>query len=125
MDEMPILNEEQMDQLLSLSEDELYMRLSAQFPLIVDGQVVYVAPAQAVMRGKEILKKYWNKLHQKICIEWRYCERRDQYIGESERTMLNIIMGLIAGSLGGGILAALIAAVLLNYGLDKFCGCGK
>jgi hypothetical protein len=72
----------------------------------------------------------WDKVagpvHQRLCVEWRWCELRQDARFDDKLTL-----GLaVASALAQPILhlpfpadLALIAAIVVKTGLDKFCGC--
>ena len=124
MDEFPNLSEEDINQLMSRDEDELYILVGQNVPVIVDGRYIQPSSEQALAWGKDIYRKIKDKLRQKICVEMDYCNRRsDPLFGDLNGIAIIILPFLPHGV---GILAAYgIAAILLKRGLNKFCNCER
>lgn len=107
--------------LLGRELDELYMLVAQTDPSY--GDVVF-APGEALERGKRSISRLTEPLYQKICEEWRYCDRRHDPDLSDSVTVVVAVSDLII-TLVGGIPAATIAVLLVKKGLTALCECGS
>jgi hypothetical protein len=124
--------------LLSASEDDLYVLLSQCVHPDMGGQTVdvsliyvslftdHLSRAIAVERGKEIFKRFSAQLRDKICKEWDYCARRDQFEDSDSKALAGAVLPWAFQALGlaaNALTVLIVVALLLKMGLGKFCKC--
>lgn len=79
-------------------------------------------PGQELEQGRSILANLKNDLYRKICVEWRFCQRRhDPELADT----VNLVAALmdVVVTMGIGFPPVLISTILVKKGLTEFCGC--
>ncbi len=106
---------------LARSLDELLVELDS-----------YQAEAGRVMRGGATrgLGSLWNSLQpslrQKICVEWNWCERRQDYTFQNQEALAIVLAEILSNRfMPQNVPVVLLASIMVKLGLDKFCDCGK
>lgn len=78
----------------------------------------------AIQRGNLFVTSHTDKLKAKICAEWNYCERRNDYA--NIQALVYAVVPLISSAVGVPVATAMIVAVILiKIGLDELCQCPK
>lgn len=73
-------------------------------------------------RGKAFLDTSLGKLTGKICVDWKYCNKRSDY--GNFQTLVYAVAPLVSTVVGVPASTALIVAVILaRIGLDDLCKC--
>jgi hypothetical protein len=63
-------------------------------------------------------------LRQRICVEWNWCERRQDNRFEENIALATLVSQIVAPEAQAWqVPAALIAVILVKKGLDAFCRC--
>jgi hypothetical protein len=72
----------------------------------------------------------WNKIatpvHQCLCVDWDYCQVRQDAIFADELDLALVIVSVLAErlvQLPFGADLALVGAIVIKRGMDKFCNC--
>ena len=70
----------------------------------------------------------WNKLvpalHRRVCVEWNWCERRQDARLEEQIALATLVSQIVAPEAQAWqVPAALIGVILVKKGLDAFCCC--
>jgi hypothetical protein len=116
--------------LLELPEDELFAILGTQVEsspsmALNYGKQARIITSEATARGRAWFEKYDRNLRRKICEEWGYCEKRGKY--KKAPDLIRVLAPLVASAVGlsGAVAGVLVTvtAILLQSGLDKYCGC--
>ncbi|NUO79892.1 hypothetical protein HUU05_07430 [candidate division KSB1 bacterium] len=76
------------------------------------------------------LGSLWNSLQpslrQKICVEWNWCERRQDYTFQNQETLAIVLAEILSNRfMPQNAPVVLLASIMVKLGLDKFCDCGK
>ncbi len=66
---------------------------------------------------------YGGKLHEKICGEWRLCDKIEDVVHFKDAVNLVVVVGDAISAVTVGIPPVLVASLLVKIGLRKFCGC--
>jgi len=75
-------------------------------------------------RGQDEWEKLVPALRQRVCVEWNWCERRQDARFEERITLATLISQIVAPEAQlWQVPAALIAVILIKKGLDAFCDC--
>jgi len=104
------------------------MDLDSLFSLL--GETEYAATykfapgKKSIEKGIEIFDSIKEKLYRKICIEWKYCEKRRNPKFSDTIEIITALIDVIAEILIH-IPPALVATILVKKGLDKFCRCSE
>ncbi len=102
----------QMQAYLSRPEKELMEELSLYAPTV---------------RGPaEVWAKIAGPVRQRLCVEWNYCEVRQDARWADDLDLALVVLGVLSErTLNLPIPAdlALVAAIVVKRGLDAFCGC--
>jgi hypothetical protein len=106
-------------QLLRLSEDQLLSLLPAYAPEYEN--TVFSPPGQ-LEAGREVFGKLKAALHQRVCVEWKYCEKGNSDKLQDPVVLVASVADVVATSLTG-IPPFVISALLLKIGLRTFCQC--
>jgi len=105
------------ERLLSKSVDDLYEELGRS--LITARSVT---KQNAVQRGKSFVSGSLEKLRAKICVDWHFCGKRNQY-GDFQ-SLAYAIAPLVSSVVGVPATTAMIVAIILiKSGLEKLCNC--
>jgi hypothetical protein len=110
------------EHLLSKSLDDLYEELgrsliSPEFPTTAS-----ITKQNAVQRGKSFVSGSLEKLRSKICVDWHFCGKRNQY-GDFQ-SLAYAIAPLVSSVVGVPATTAMIVAIILiKSGLEKLCNC--
>jgi hypothetical protein len=80
------------------------------------------SPDTAKTRGRACFEALEERLRQEICDKWGYCEKREHEQFRDEVILATAIGDLIKDTVGE-IPPLAIACLLINMGLDEFCGC--
>jgi len=74
-------------------------------------------------KGEAMIAEWSESLGQAICEEWGYCERRSKMDFDDNITLAVAIADVILSAIGTAPVA-IVAAILVKKGLNRFCGCG-
>ncbi|SRR5712692_4461261 len=79
---------------------------------------------QSVRLSRQVISKFTPTLRKKICADWDYCNKRNQYAGWKElTTAVSPLIATVTGLQGYALLIATV--VVLKKGLNKLCKCPK
>ena len=112
----------EVSRLNSKNIDELYeelgrARMTPEYP---SGRTI--ARPVAVERGRSFLTSSLNGLKAKICVEWHYCSKRNDY--GNFQSLVYAVAPLVSSVVGVPVSTALIVTVILiKIGLDDLCKC--
>jgi hypothetical protein len=83
---------------------------------------VLYAPGPEAKRGEATFNALRNQLHRRICVEWKFCEKRHD---PSLADTVNLVAGIadVIASVTIGFPPVLIATILTKKGLSSFCDC--
>lgn len=109
----------ELESLLNKDVDALYVLLAQQHPAHVE---TMFSADEAREEGRRAFERLSGPLHRKLCVEWRFCDKRnnDQL---SDRVSLAAGVADVIVTVLGGIPAGTVAAILVKQGLSKFCAC--
>ncbi len=116
------MSSDDLTRLQSMSIHDLYEELGRAL-IAPETPTVSPVPRQAaVERGQLFIATSREKLKQKICVEWDYCNKRSSY--GNIQTLVYAISPIISTEVGVPIATAIIVAmILVKMGLDHFCDC--
>lgn len=78
----------------------------------------------AIQRGKLFVRSHTDQLKGKICAEWNYCEKRNDYV--NIQSLVYAVVPLISSIVGvPAATAVIVAVILIKIGLDDLCQCPK
>jgi hypothetical protein len=110
------------EHLLAKSIDDLYEELgksliTPDYPLAGT-----VTRQNAVQRGKSFISGSLEKLRAKICVDWRYCNKRSEYgdfqsLAYAVAPLVSSVVGIPATT------TMIVAIILIKSGLEKLCNC--
>lgn len=91
----------------------------------------YEQKSAAVMRGGGDTRGFsslWSsvepRLRQKICVEWNWCARRENYTFQNQETLVLALAEILTNRfMPQNVPVVLLAAIAVKLGLDKFCAC--
>jgi hypothetical protein len=110
------------ERLLTKSVDDLYEELGRSLITPDYPSAASVTRQNAVQRGKSFISESLEKLRAKICVDWRYCSKRNDY--SNFQSLANAIAPLVSSVVGVPAAAAMIVAIILiKSGLEKLCNC--
>lgn len=106
------------------TRDEIARYLARDQDDLLDELSVY-AEASGVTRGPaEAWKQLVPRLRQAACQDWQWCQRRQDNRFDDKITLAFAIAEVLtATTLPWGVPVALVAVILVKFGLDKFCEC--
>jgi hypothetical protein len=103
---MNSLNKEQLKKLFEIDFGELQSMIESDMP----------------SDSSESLDDILQHTTKKICVEWSYCNKRQQLLETDEVELAVMLCDLLSG-LFGQIPVATISVYLVKYGLNKLCAC--
>jgi hypothetical protein len=112
----------EVERLYSKNLEELYEELGRA--LIAPGhpETTSITIQNAVQRGKSFISGSLEKLRARICVDWGYCSRRNDY-GDFQ-SLAYAIAPLVSSAVGVPVATAMIVVIILiKSGLDKLCNC--
>ena len=110
------------ERLLSKSVDDLYEELGRSLITPDYPSAGSVTRQNAVQRGRSFLAGSLEKLRAKICVDWHFCSKRNQY-GDFQ-SLAYAIAPLVSSVAGVPATTAMIVAIILiKSGLEKLCNC--
>jgi hypothetical protein len=106
------------------TRDEVARYLARDQDDLLDELSVY-AEASGVTKGPtETWKQIEPRLRQAVCQDWNWCQRRQDNRFDDKITLAFALAQLLtATTLPWSLPAALVAVILVKFGLDKFCKC--
>jgi len=108
--------------LLSKTIDDLYEELGRSLITPDYPSSGSVTKQNAVQRGRSFLSRSLEKLRAKICVDWHFCGKRNQY-GDFQ-SLAYAIAPLVSSVVGVPATTAMIVAIILiKSGLNKLCNC--
>jgi hypothetical protein len=108
--------------LLSKSIDDLYEELGRSLITPEYPSTASVTKQNAIQRGKFFLSGSLEKLRARICVDWRYCNKRGEY-GDFQ-SLAYAVAPIVSSAAGVPATTAMIVAIILiKSGLDKLCNC--
>lgn len=127
---------EQINSLKQLSEDELLRTIyyhsnldrNMKIMSIVEGkyEISEEEKKSDSKMGTRIVKKNESKLKKAICEEWRYCDKKKEFIDDFTKIATAIIPIIVVATAVPIFAAAAIAVLLVfKWGLDIYCRCPK
>jgi hypothetical protein len=106
-------------QLMTLPEEALLSLL----PAYVGGyDDTMFSPEGQLAAGKRIFDQLKGSLIQKICIAWKYCEKKGADKYQDPAVLVASLSDLIAAPLLG-IPPFVVAVLVVKIGLSNFCDC--
>ena len=76
----------------------------------------------AVRQGKSFISDHIDKLKAKVCVDWHYCNKRNDY--GNFQALAYAIAPLVSSVVGVPATTAMIVAlILIKIGLDDLCKC--
>jgi hypothetical protein len=110
---------QELQRLLNLPEEDLYIELYAQSDA---GVGVLGSPGMKQQRGRKLFEKYRKQLRGLICERWRGCDKAKNF--DDIIKLVGAMAALIAPSVPQ--ISAVTAAVLIaKIGINVFCECEK
>lgn len=105
---------------LDRSLDELFSELES-----------YEERPPVIMRGGGTMRGFgslWSsvepRLRQKICGEWNWCARRENYTFQNQETLVIALAEMLTNRfMPQNVPVVLLASIAVKVGLDKFCAC--
>lgn len=114
-----MVDKKEIESLLGRSENELFILLAQTSPECED---LMFAPAEAEDYGRTSFARLTPRIRQKICFEWEYCSKRHDPNYRDRAVLASGLADVLTGALGG-IPVGTVSALLVNMGLENFCGC--
>lgn len=112
----------EISRLQSMSLNDLYGELGRALIVAEFPRKAPIEKSVAIDRGRAFLDTSLEKLRAKICVDWRYCNKRSDY--GNFQTLVYAIAPLVSTVVGVPASTALIVAVILTrIGLDDLCKC--
>jgi len=76
--------------------------------------------------GRKVVKKVESNLKNAICKEWKYCDKKKEFIDDLDK-LVKAVVPLVVAATAMPLYTALAIAVLLvfKWGLDIYCKCSK
>src|SRR5438132_7222790 len=111
-----------MEHLLVKSVDDLYEEcgrslITTDYPLAGT-----ITRQNAAQRGRSFVSGSLERLRAKICVDWRYCNKRSEY-GDFQ-SLAYAVAPLVSSVVGVPATTAMIVAIILvKSGLEKLCNC--
>ena len=110
------------ERLLSRSVDDLYEELGRSLITPEYPSATSVTRQNALQRGKSFVSGSLEKLRAKICVDWRYCNKRGEY--SDFQSLAYAIAPLVSSVVGVPATSAMIVVIILiKSGLEKLCNC--
>ena len=110
------------ERLMSKSVDDLYEELGRSLITPDYPSAGSVTKQNAVQRGRSFLSGSLEKMRAKICVDWHYCSKRDEY-GDFQ-SLAYAVAPLVSSVVGIPVTTAMIVAIILiKSGLEKLCNC--
>jgi hypothetical protein len=111
-----------LERLLSKTVDDLYEELGRSIITPDYPSAGSVTRQNAVQRGRSFISGSLEKLRAKICVDWHYCGKRNDY--RDFQSLAYAIAPLVSSVVGVPATTALIVAIILiKSGLEKLCNC--
>jgi hypothetical protein len=107
------------EELLSLPADGLFSILPAYSP---EYEHTSFAPEGQLKAGRQIFERLRARLHQLVCIEWDYCEKRRSDKYQDPVVLVASVADVISASLTG-VPPFVVSTLLVKIGLSRFCEC--
>jgi len=111
--------ERELQVLLTMDEDELSAELARADPEAEDALYSF---ASACAHGRELLTRLSSTLHDRICVDWRFCERRKTELFKDDVALAVAVSSVILPSIGA-LPVGVVAALLVKRRLTSFCSC--
>jgi hypothetical protein len=102
-----------------LDVDQLYVLLAQADP--ANAEVMFSAE-EAREDGRRTFQRLREPLHQRICVEWRYCEKQKTGRFADGLTLTAAVADLIV-TVVGGLPAGTVATLTVKFGLNRLCAC--
>src|SRR5437899_11575244 len=99
------------EQLLSKSLEDLYEELGRSLIAPEFPKTAIVTRQNAAQRGRSFVSGSLDKLRPKICVDWRYCNKRGEY-GDFE-SLAYAVAPLVSSAVGVPATTATIVAIIL------------
>ena len=110
------------EQLHSKNIDDLYEVLGRSLVSPEYPGAAVVPKQVATQRGRAFVSGSLDKLRRKICVDWHYCDKRNQYV--NFQALANAVAPLVSSAVGVPIATAMIVAIILiKLGLNDLCKC--
>ena len=106
-------------ELSSKDVDELYVLLAQSDP--ANSEVLFSAE-EARENGRRTFERLCGPLRARVCVDWRYCEKRATGAFGDRLTLTAAVADLIV-TVVGGIPAGTVATLAVKLGLAELCGC--
>lgn len=105
--------------LLAQDLDVLYAHLAESSP---EGAGRLFSPDEQIDFGRKLFAKLEAKLHDAICVQWKYCEKRKTRNFQDASEIVVAVAESIATTFTG-FPVVVLSAIVVKRGLDHFCGC--
>ncbi len=115
---MPVDHAE-LEELHEKDIDELYILLAQADP---DNAEIMFSAEEARETGRATYARLSGRLHERICVEWRYCEKRKTGAFSDGLTLTAAVADVIV-TVVGGIPAGTVATLAVKLGLSRLCAC--
>lgn len=122
--------------LLERDQEDLYAVLGYQLQGIDEppnrlqiGERVEIPRINLIVSGKRFFEQILPKLKKVICDDWKFCERQNELLGDTEKLVKELIPAVAVGGItvfGALIPQAMlivVVALAIKYGLKALCGC--
>ncbi len=112
------------DHLYSKNINDLYEDLGRSLVSPEYPRGVAITKQVATQRGRAFVSDSIDKLKTKICVDWHYCNKRNQY--GNFQALAYAIAPLVSSVVGVPAATAMIVAIILiKIGLDDLCKCTR
>ena len=110
------------EHLHSKSIDDLYEELGRSLIAPEYPRVTAITKQVATQRGRAFVSGSLDKLKTQLCVDWHYCNKRNQY--GNFQAIAYAIAPLVSSAAGVPTATAMIVAIILiKIGLDDLCKC--
>ncbi len=112
------------ERLWSMTTPGLYEELGRSVIVTELGRPEAVSKVAAIEKGQATFSRQRERLLEKVCGEWNYCGKRDEY-GDFQ-ALASAIVPLVSSVVGVPAASAMVVTIILiKLGLDKLCNCSK
>ncbi|MFF5367892.1 hypothetical protein [Streptomyces sp. NPDC013187] len=109
----------ELTRLLDKDVDELLVLLALSDP---DHAETMFSAEEARNEGRRRFQQLTPLLHQRICTEWRYCEKKANGAFNDNIEVAVAVADLIT-TVVGGLPVSVVTALIVKRGLNRLCGC--
>ena len=114
----------EIQRLSAMTTQELYEELGKSIIITQSGRPEAVSRLAGIENGQITFSHLREKLLEKVCREWNYCEKKAQY--EDFQALASAIAPVVSSVVGVPAASAMvITVILIKLGLDKLCNCTR